>query len=90
MLVASIRPAETRTVTVEGENIPELRADLEAQTPAGWDLVDAPVKMKPGGVRTIEARYQRRDGIEEIEADDMTTLEAKVPDGWQMLSVRHV
>lgn len=46
--------------------------------------------MKAGGVRTIEARWQRRDGIEEIEADDMAALAAKVPDGWQMLSVRSV
>lgn len=87
MLVATIRPAESRTVTVEGESIPELRADLKAQTPPGWDLVDAPVTMKAGGVRTIEARYQRRDGVREIEADDMVALAAKVPDGWQMLSV---
>lgn len=90
MLVATIRPAETRTVTVEGQDIPTLRADLDAQTPAGWVLVDAPVTMKPGGLRIIEARYERRDGTREIEADDMDTLTGKVPDGWKMLSVRTV
>ena len=88
MLVATIRPTESRTVTVEGQDIPTLRADLEAQTPAGWMLVDAPVAMKPGGLRIIEARYERRDGSREIEADDMDGLTAKVPDGWRMLSVR--
>ncbi|WP_314647030.1 hypothetical protein [uncultured Microbacterium sp.] len=30
------------------------------------------------------------DGVREIEADDMPALEAKVPDGGQMLSVRRV
>jgi len=90
MLVATIRPTDSRTATVEGQDLPALRADLEAQTPAGWVLVDAPVIMKPGGLRIIEARYERRDGSKEIEADDMDALTGKVPDGWKMLSVRRV
>lgn len=88
MLVALIRPRESRTVTVEGTNVTELRAELAAQVPTGWELVSAHATMKAGGIRTVEGRYERRDGTQEIEADDMPALEAKVPDGWQMLSVR--
>jgi len=88
MLVALIRPAETHSVTVEGTDLPALRAELLAQAPAGWELVATPVTMKPGGIRIVEAKFQRRDGVREIEADDMAGLEAKVPEGWQMMSVR--
>ncbi|WP_102193221.1 hypothetical protein [Microbacterium aurantiacum] len=88
MLVALVRPRESCTVTVEGKNVTDLRGELAAQVPAGWELVSAHATMKAGGIRTVEGRYERRDGTQEIEADDMTALEAKVPDGWQMLSVR--
>lgn len=90
MLVALIRPRESRTVTVEGTNVTELRAELAAQVPAGWELVSAHATMKAGGIRTVEGRYERRDSIQEIEADDMPALDAKLPEGWQMLSVRAV
>lgn len=87
MLAALIRPAERQTATVEGTEIPELRAQLLAQAPAGWDMASAHVEMKPGGIRIVEGRFQRRDEPTRIEADDMAGLEAKVPEGWQMLSV---
>lgn len=90
MLVALIRPAEKQTATVEGTEIPELRAQLLAQAPDGWDMSSAHVEMKPGGIRIVEGRFQRRDEPREIEADDMAALRAKVPEGWQMLSVRRV
>ena len=90
MLVALIRPAEKQTATVEGTEIPELRAQLLAQAPPGWEMASAHVEMKPGGIRIVEGRFQRREEPREIEADDMPALEAKVPEGWQMLSVRHV
>lgn len=88
MLVALIRPAEKQTATVEGTDIPELRGQLLAQAPAGWDMASAHVEMKPGGIRIVEGRFVRREEPREIEADDMTALEAKVPEGWQLLSVR--
>lgn len=90
MPAALIRPRESHTVTVEGTNVTELRAELAAQVPEGWELVSAHATMKAGGIRTVEGRYERRDGIQEIEADNMTALEAKTPEGWQMLSVRRV
>lgn len=88
MLVATVRPTGSHTLTVEGTNVTELRAQLAAQAPVGWDLVSSHATMKAGGARTVEGRFERRDGIREIEADDMTALEAKVPAGWRMLSVR--
>jgi hypothetical protein len=88
MLYALIRPAEARTQTVEGTELPELRAELIAQATDGWDMVSAHVEMKPGGIRIVEGKYERRDEPREIEAPDMAALEAKVPDGWRMLSVR--
>lgn len=88
MLIATIRPTEKRTATVTGTEIPDLRAQLVAEAPAGWEMVSAHVEMKPGGIRIVEGKFQRRDEPREIEADDMAALEAKVPEGWQMLSVR--
>lgn len=41
-------------------------------------------------VRSVEGKFERRDGEREIEADDMAALEAQVPEGWQVLSVRRV
>lgn len=88
MLIATIRPTEKRTATVTGTEIPDLRAQLVAEAPAGREMVSAHVEMKPGGIRIVEGKFQRRDEPREIEADDMAALEAKVPEGWQMLSVR--
>lgn len=88
MLYALIRPSEARTATLEGTELPELRAELASQAGDGWDMVSAHVEMKPGGIRVVEGKYERRDAPREIEAPDMAALEAKVPDGWQMLSVR--
>lgn len=51
-------------------------------------MVSAHVEMKPGGIRTVEGKFERRDEPREIEGDDMAALESKVPEGWQMLSVR--
>ncbi|WP_341974668.1 hypothetical protein [Microbacterium sp. LWO13-1.2] len=81
MLVALIRPRESHNVTVQGTNVTELRAELAAQVPAGWELVSAHATMKAGGIRTVEGRYERRDGIQEIEAEDTTVLEARGPGG---------
>ncbi|WP_136057224.1 hypothetical protein [Microbacterium sp. K24] len=88
MLIATIRPAEKHIATAEGTEIPELRAKLIAEAPAGWEMVSAHVEMKPGGIRIVTGKFERRDEPREIEAADMATLEAKVPSGWQVLSVR--
>lgn len=89
MLVATIRPAETRTAELTGNSLEEIHAAAVAQQPAGFDLVAAPVQMIKGSTAlTATATYRRVDGAREIEADDRASLFAKVPPGWQMLSVR--
>jgi len=86
MLIGLIRPIETHSITLEGEDLAEVRAQLVAQAPEGWELVSAVPTMKNGTpVRSVEGRFERRDGAREIEADDMAALEAKVPEGWQLL-----
>lgn len=90
MFIGLTRPIETHTVTVEGDDLEQLRKDLHAQTPPGFEVILAPVSMERGGARSITATWQRRDGITEIEADDRDALFAKVPEGHQLLSVRAV
>ncbi|KKX97752.1 hypothetical protein [Microbacterium sp. Ag1] len=73
MLIGLIRPVEKHSITLEGEDI----ADIRAPT------------MKTGeSVRSVEGKFERRDGQREIEAEDMAALEAQVPEDWQMLYVR--
>lgn len=88
MLVALIRPTEKYTATVQGTEIPDLRAQLIREAPEGWDMVSAHVEMTPGGIRIVTGKFEGRHEPTEIEAEDMNALHAKVPEGWQMLSVR--
>jgi hypothetical protein len=89
MLIGLIRPVEAHTITLKGEDVADVRAQLTAQAPEGWDLVSAMATMeKAGAMRSVEGKYLRRDGTREIEAADMPALEAQVPEGWQLLSVR--
>ena len=91
MLIGAIRPVESKTHTVQAEELDEIQDLLAAETPKGWQLASAPVAMaKKDTVLTAEGTIVRRDGMQEIEADDMTALEAKVPEGYQLLSVRVV
>ena len=89
MLTGLIRPVETHTIDVEGDSLADVHGKLIAQVPAGWELTRAPVAMTAGSTAlTATGTFERRDSIREIEADTMTQLEALVPDGWQLLSVR--
>lgn len=89
MLSAVIRPIESVTIQVSGDSLADIHAKLAAQAPAGFDLASAPVSMAAGSSDlTATATFHRTDGTREIEAADMTALEAQVPDGWRMLSVR--
>ena len=89
MLVGRIRPHRTTTANVEAPSLEAVHAQLAELTPAGYDLVSAPVSM-PAGVSTLTAvgTFALRDGAQEIEADGMPALLGNVPDGWQLLSVR--
>lgn len=74
---------------VTGVSLEDVQAQLEAQRPAGYELVNAPAEMVKGAalIKTT-GTFERRDELTEIQADDMASLEAMVPDGWQLLSVR--
>ncbi len=89
MLVGMIRPKGTQTAEVTGTSLDDVQQQLEAQRPDGYELVNAPAEMIKGAplIKTL-GTFERRDEVTEIEADDMDALEAKVPDGWQLLSVR--
>ncbi|MBW9093090.1 hypothetical protein JNB62_05295 [Microbacterium jejuense] len=89
MLIGRIRPLETRTIEVEGDSLAALQAAVDAQLPDGWAATNVPAAMPKGShLLTSTATITRMDGVQEIEADDMAALEAKVPQGWRLLSVR--
>lgn len=91
VLIGTIRPRETTTIDVEGHSLAEVQETLEAQAPAGFDLVNVPVKMTGGTtLLTATGTFSRRDGARDIEAADMAGLRAQVPEGWILLHVRHV
>ncbi|MEQ6898655.1 hypothetical protein [Microbacterium sp. KR10-403] len=88
MLSGRIRPIETRELTVQAPSIDETRQQVRSEVPEGWDLTDAAATMpKASTMITLNAKMARRDGVEEIEAEDIAALRAKVPEGWQLLSV---
>lgn len=91
VLIGTIRPRETSTAEVEARSLEEAHALLEQLAPAGFVLTDAPVRMGKGtDTLTASGTYSRRDGARDIEAADMASLRAQVPDGWILLHVRHV
>lgn len=85
---AMIRRVETQQVEVSGEGLPDVQAQLAAATPAGFDLVSAPVAMKSGSTAiSATGTYERRDEVREIEGATMAELQAATPEGWQLLYV---
>lgn len=89
MLIGMIRPRGTSSTAVTGTSLEDVQEQLEALRPDGFELVNAPAEMIKGAalIKTT-GTFERRDDVREIEADDMAALEAKVPDDWQLLSVR--
>ncbi|WP_217177018.1 hypothetical protein [Streptomyces sp. AC495_CC817] len=91
MLIGLMRPVETASFPVEGASLEEIQTRLEEHRPEGFDLVSSPVEMiKGAAVLKATGTFARRDQVTEIEADDLDALQAKVPEGWQLLSVRSV
>jgi hypothetical protein len=89
VLIGVIRPTESRELTAEGESLDAVRRALQAQVPDGWQLLHSKVTMPKGSTAlTASARMARWAETREIEADDMPGLEAKVPEGWSLISVR--
>ncbi len=85
---AMIRRVETQQVEVSGEGLPSVQEQLAAATPAGFDLVSAPVSMKSGSTAiTALGTFERRDETREIEGASMDDLRAQTPEGWRMMYV---
>ncbi|MGK9222091.1 hypothetical protein [Microbacterium sp. SA075R] len=90
VLVGVIRRNDSGKLEAEAETQAEVREALEAQVPAGHVLTDATVAMAKRSTRISAVGVYRSTEIAEIEADDMASLEAKVPEGWSLLSVRRL
>lgn len=89
VLIGTIRPVETRTIDVEAHSLAEVHAALEAQRPDGFELTDAPVRMQNGTtLLAATGTYARRDGAREIKASDHVSLDAQIPEGWALVTVR--
>ncbi|WP_353144728.1 hypothetical protein [Acinetobacter pragensis] len=91
MLIGLTRPVETRTVSVGGEGLPEVAQLVAEQTPEGWLPTVIPVEMSKHEttLRSV-ATIARRDQLEEIEGADLAAVQANVPEGYQLLSVRAI
>ncbi|MEV5340927.1 MULTISPECIES: hypothetical protein [Actinomycetes] len=90
MLIGMIRPTATANLPAHSHVQADLRDGLERQVPAGHELTHARVEMVKGSTELIGHGRYRSAEFHEIEADDMTALRAKVPEGWQLLNVRSV
>jgi hypothetical protein len=91
MLIGSIRPRETRTADVQGTSLEDVYAQLEKERPEGFALVKAPVRMIKGApIIETTGTFDRFDSPTDVEAEDLDALIRKIPEGWQLLSVRRV
>ena len=89
MLIGLMRPVETQSFDIESFDLAGVQTQLEERRPPGFDLISAPVEMiKGAAILKAKGTFARRDQVQQIEADDMDALLAKVPDGWQLLNVR--
>lgn len=84
-----MRPVETQSFPVEAPDLAGIQTQLDELRPEGFDLVSSPVEMiKGAAVLKAVGTFARRDQVTEVEADDMESLRAKIPEGWQLLNVR--
>ncbi len=91
MLIGVIRSTETRNLTITGDDVEELRAQLAAQVPVGWVVTDSPVtKTKQVPSLTMAARLARWGDLAEVEGESVEAVRAAVPDGYQLILVRRV
>ncbi|MEV7758359.1 hypothetical protein AB0O16_14525 [Microbacterium sp. NPDC089180] len=90
MLIGTIRRVETRSVEVEAHSLAEAHDLLEAQCPPGFELANTPVTMGKGTtLLPAVGTFVRRDGARDIEAADRAALDAQIPDGWALITVRN-
>jgi hypothetical protein len=88
VLIGLIRPSAVTEITATAHVQADLREALEAQVPAGSELIEARVEMVKGSTEIIGHGKYRSTQTREIEADDIDALQQLVPEGHQLLSVR--
>lgn len=90
-MIGTARPDEKQTFDVEGHNLEELTERIAEKTPEGWQSTHAPLGMLKGStLLKAPATIERRDGLIEIEGEDLAAVRANLPDGYKLLSVRKV
>ncbi|MCT2225024.1 hypothetical protein [Microbacterium paraoxydans] len=68
VLIGVIRSTETRNLTITGDDVGELRAQLAAQVPVGWVVTDSPVtKTKQVPSLSMAARLAHWGDLAEVE-----------------------
>lgn len=89
MLIGRIRELRTVTVDAEGDSMEEIQRALAAAAPAGFELISAPLRMRKGSITAdCTGTFQSRDNVREVEGPDLAAIRERVPQGWQLLSVR--
>ncbi|OZB80683.1 MAG: hypothetical protein B7X41_17600 [Microbacterium sp. 14-71-5] len=90
MLIGVIRSTETRDVTLVGDDLDALRAELEAQATGDWVVTASSVEMARRSTELTLIGRLANWVARETEADDREALHAKVPDGFKLISMRRV
>ena len=81
--------ADPRTASAVRGGFEEVAQLVAEQTPEGWLPTVIPVEMsKHETTLRSAATLARRDGLEEIQGADLADIKSKVPEGYQLLSVR--
>jgi hypothetical protein len=88
VIIGTIRPIDIQTITVHAATLEEIKALIADQTPPGWELTAAPVRMsKTDNSLSCEATISRRDQVTQFEAEDLDDLRSRLPEGHQILSI---
>lgn len=91
VLIGTARPDENQSFDVEGRSLEEITAQIAAKTPVGWEATHAPVAMVKGDtLLKSTTTIERRDGLIEVEGEDLDGVRAKLPAGYRLLSLRRV
>lgn len=89
MLIVVIRSTETQELTLTGNDMDELDAELAARVPEGWVVTDRPVtKSKQAPRLSMAAKLARWGETAEVEGESMDAVRAAVPGGYQLILVR--
>ncbi|WP_426624496.1 hypothetical protein ACPPVW_18395 [Leifsonia sp. McL0607] len=87
-----IQSTEVTELTASANDVQTAREAIEAQMPAGYDLLQVNNTMAPGGAVVATARIRPSETQElEAEGTDYVTardaLRSRVPEGWRLLHI---